>query len=121
MPILQIEGRALRFSRSLAGFQPDSLTDFVRNRLPRNAEITVYLAGNKIRREMYAIAHELQSEIGCPNFAGMELGIIWYALFEVHSDVDDDTYGSQGLGVEHSHVVVGVFEVSKFVHQTLGI
>ena len=108
MPVLEVEGGSLGFLCPPPGFQPDTLADLVADRLAGKAEVAVDFAGGELLREVDVVVHHFIAQVGAPRLSGVEFRIGRDGQAQVHSDVDDHPDGPECLGVEHSHVVIGV-------------
>ena len=107
--------------RAASRAQPHPLTDLVADRLTGKAEVPVDLARHEVGRELAALDHERERELGRPRLAGVVPLVGGDGELEVHADVDDDAHRAHRLRAEHPQLVRRVVEVAELAHEPLGV
>src|SRR3954453_15268648 len=120
---LEVEVGTLSVPRLVPGLHPDALTDLVRRRLSRPAQVTLPLEAQHLLGHPGVRPQELPAQLRCPAFAGTEAErVVPRDLqLEVHADVDDHPRRAQRLTVQHAQPVARIRQVAEIVHEPLGV
>src|SRR5205807_6345868 len=118
---LQVERGARTRARLLSDGEPGSLADLVADRLPRPAQVAIDLAPQEVLRLMAMLDGEGQHQLRRPRLRRVVALVRGDLQSNMHTDVDHDAHGAEGLCPEHPELVGWILQVPELTHQTLGV